>query len=276
MEAVYKHYDELGLNRQYNNRLQTPDFATYLNRYKISSRETEAACTPIKNVPYGTQARQMLDIYPSGLPGSKALVFIHGGYWQSLDKDDFQFVAAAFRQKAVTVFIINYPLAPAAAMAEIVESCAMALQWVTDHAASYHADPQEIYLVGHSAGGHLATQLMMMCAGIKGVCALSGLFNLIPIQLTSINDALKMDPNTAARFSPVLGNPIATCPLIVAVGSEETNEFKAQARELSMAWWPHTNVEYQEIAQANHYSIVELFADSGTDLHQSFCRMMNL
>ena len=113
---VYKQYDQPALDRQYNNRLQTPNFATHLDNYEVESRKTEKEFTSIKDIPYGEHVRELLDIYPSDKPKSKTLVFIHGGYWRALDKSSFQFVAGAFHSYSVTTVLISYPLAPAAAM----------------------------------------------------------------------------------------------------------------------------------------------------------------
>ena len=94
---VYKQYDQAALDRQYNNRLHVPEFATCIDRWKSLSRQTEKQFPVVKNIAYGQMTRETLDIYPSPQPFSKTLVFIHGGYWQKFDKDDFQFIANAFR-----------------------------------------------------------------------------------------------------------------------------------------------------------------------------------
>ena len=119
---IYKQYSQEELDNQYNNRLQVPHFATYLERWDKLSEATRQKHAYVKDLQYGDHWRECLDIFPSGKRGSKVLVFIHGGYWQLFDKTKFHFIAAAFLPHHITTVIINYPLAPAAAMDEIVAS----------------------------------------------------------------------------------------------------------------------------------------------------------
>src|SRR5690349_3838644 len=117
---IYKHYNQEQLDNQYNNRLQVPDFATYFERWDKLSAATREKHTYIKDLKYGDHSRESLDIFPSGKPNAKVLVFIHGGYWQLFDKTKFHFIASVFLRYNITTVLINYPLAPVAAMDEIV------------------------------------------------------------------------------------------------------------------------------------------------------------
>src|SRR4051794_2920533 len=90
---IYNNYDQEHLDRQYNNRLNVPDFATYLDRWEVLSQETEQMFTRIKDLQYGELRRERLDVYPSSFPNATTLVFIHGGYWHLFDKASFQFIA---------------------------------------------------------------------------------------------------------------------------------------------------------------------------------------
>src|SRR5262249_44808899 len=138
------------------------------------------------------------------------------------------------------------PLGPQASMAEIVASCRNSLVWLYQHAGEYGGDPQNIYISGHSAGGHLVAMLMATAWPdqaaelprdlIKGGCAISGLFDLIPIQLSYVNDKLGMDETVARQYSPVRLAPGCDSPLIVSVGEWETAEYRAQSHDLVTAW----------------------------------------
>jgi len=274
---VYKQYDQSALDRQYNNRLQTPGYGIHLENYEVLSRKTEKEYSSTKDISYGEHPRELLDIYPSDKPNSKTLVFIHGGYWRALDKSSFQFVAGAFHSYSVTTVLITYPLAPDAAMAKIVASCHRALDWIYDNIEQYNGDPEQVYIAGHSAGGHLAA--MLLVSGnhnrkIKGVCTLSALFNLIPIKISELNYTLKMDEEMALKNSPVRLHPEYKVPLLIAVGSEETDEFKAQSCELYESWKEKLPVQLMEIEGVNHYSIIEYFADQNTKLHLLMRAMM--
>src|SRR5262249_509506 len=150
------------------------------------------------NLAYGPHERERLDIFPAAQTPAPVQVFFHGGYWQAFSKDTFHFVGESFIEHGITTAYVNYPLGPQASMAEIVASCRNSLAWLYRHVGEYGGNPQKIYISGHSAGGHLVAMLMATAWPdqaaelprdlIKGGCTISGLFDLIPIQLSYVND----------------------------------------------------------------------------------------
>jgi len=280
---IYKKYDQRELDLQYNNRFHVPDFENYLQRWESLSSNVLKKYSVVQDIPYGDRCRECLDIFSSPSPLSKTLVFIHGGYWQRFDKSLFHFISAAFAGYEITTVLINYPLAPVVSMDQIVESCSEAIGWIDRNIASFNGDPDQMYVAGHSAGAHLAAMLMTAeeqqrhKASIKGVCAISGLFNLIPIQLSNINDVLQMDKETAIRNSPVFNDPVSSCPLLLAAGGAETNEFLDQSRELNDKWKNKTNsAKLMILPGLNHFSVLDSFCDANSLLHKSMCKLMKL
>jgi len=274
---VYKQYDQTALDRQYNTRLQVPEYAIHLQRWEDTSREAEKKFKPVHDIAYGDHERERLDIYPSSKKKAKTLVFIHGGYWQKFDKSLFQFVAEAFVSYECTVVLITYPLTPSVPLATIAASCQKAVRWVHANIHQYNGDPDELYVAGHSAGGHLA--VMMMCAGpagmVKGVCAMSGLFDLKPIRLSEINEIVQLDEHAVSRNSPVDLKPVCRCPMVIAVGADESDEFIAQSEALYFSWQKHNvPMELLRLPAINHYSIVESFADINSLLHAAMLQLM--
>jgi arylformamidase len=284
---IYRQYNQASLDEQYNNRLHVPGFASYFNRWEILSRETEKKYTCIRNISYGKGAAQILDVYPAAEPMSKTLIFIHGGYWQTMDKASFHFIAGGFRPYGITTVLLTYPLAPSVSMDEIVLSCREAVDWLYRNIPAYNGDPEQLFVAGYSAGGHLAVMLMAtnwnhfnknLAAGIiKGACTISGLFNLIPIQLSNLNQVLKMDMEMALRNSPVQLQPLNECPVILAAGGDETSEFKDQSREFYNCWQPAgIPMQLLEIPGLNHFSILETLPEPASVLHEAMCRLMGI
>ena len=281
---VYKQFDQAALNSQYNNRLHVPDFTAYMERWDLFSRQTEKELNPIKDVIYGSLPREQLDIYPSLQPFSKTLVFIHGGYWHKLGKADFQFVAKAFRACGITTVLMDYPLAPEVSIDQILTSCRQAVGWLYQHLPECNGDPAQLYISGYSAGAHLAAMLLttdwkhfdLTTDVIKGACLISGLFNLIPIRLSDINEVLQMSTATALRNSPIQHAPATQCPVSILVGGDETSEFLDQSRELYTCWKENIPAEIVQIEGLNHYSIVETMLDPGSQLHQAILRLMKI
>lgn len=280
---IYKKYNQQELDLQYNNRFHVPDFENYLQRWEKLSSDAGRKYGVIRGITYGDKAREYLDIFPSPNPLSKVLVFIHGGYWQRFDKSLFHFIAGSFTCYDITVVLINYPLAPDASMDQIVNSCSEAISWINKSIASFNGDPNQVYVAGHSAGGHLAAMIMTTevaqrhNTSIKGICAISGLFNLIPIQLSNINDVLKMNKETAIRTSPGFKEPVASCPLLIAVGSEETNEFIDQSKTMNTEWQnKNVSTKLMILPGLNHFSVLDSFCDANSLLHKSMCKLMKI
>jgi len=280
---IYKQYNQEQLNLQYNIRLDVPDFETYLEKWKTLSRLAENELHFIKDLAYGNLHRECLDVFPSGVAGSKTLLFIHGGYWQRFDKSLFHFIAGAFAKYDVTTVLMNYPLAPYATMDMIVVACKKARHWLNDNLVRLNGDPNQLFIAGHSAGAHLAAMILAMEkkeiieSAIKGVCAISGLFNLIPVQLSTINDAVQMDAAMAVKNSPVFLAPPDSGNLLLAVGEAETTEFKDQSTALYSNWKNKIrSIEMLHLPGLHHLSVVDSIHDLNALLHTAMCKWMNI
>ncbi len=244
--AVYATYDQAGLDRQYDNRARVPDFQDYIDRWtETSARAREATRGVELDVAYGPGPRHRLDIFPAG-PEQPVLVFIHGGYWRSLDKSIFSCVAPALNVAGVSVVVINYPLAPAATMDDIVAAVRGAFVWLARRAGGHGLNIARMHVAGHSAGGHLTAMVMstdwtglddqLPADLVKGGCAISGLYDLEPIRLCYLNADLHLDADSARRNSPVHLAPAQAGPLILTVGELESDEYHRQYRVQADAW----------------------------------------
>jgi arylformamidase len=276
---IYKQYTQETLNRQYNNRLNAPDHERDLQRWELLSREAEKKYPLIKNIAYGELPDEKLDIFPSEQANSKTLVFIHGGYWYKHIAADFYLIAEAFRPYGFTTVVINYPLMPGYSLDQLVISCRRSIDWVQKNIARYNGDPGQIYVAGHSAGGHLASMMMTgeePNRSIKAVCAISGLYNLQPVQLSYVNETIDLDSETALRNSPVNLFPVVSCPLLLAVGANESAEYLEQSRELYTSWSKQkANLELLEIPGADHFSILETMLVQSSPLHKAMWALMH-
>jgi arylformamidase len=277
--TVYKQYSQEQLNEQYNNRLHVPEFASYFERWEKLSRDTEREYDVVKNISFGIHPDERLDLFPAKKPLSKTMVFIHGGYWHLLDKTLFHFISGTFLERNVTTVFINYPLAPAASMDQIVLSVRNSMIWLYKNIEHYNGDPSDIYVMGHSAGGHLACMLTvdMDIQFLRAVITLSGLFRLEPLMLSNLNVVLGMDKETAARNSPVLFEPLNLCPILLAVGTDETDEFKSQSMDMYEGWKnKHSSIKIINIESKNHYSIVDAVTDKESSLQSEIFQLMKI
>jgi len=119
------------------------------------------------------QRRQLNVYYKSGVVQAKdVVVFIHGGSWSSGKKDIYWWLGRNLARKGVVAVTINYGLAPDNKYPQMAADCAEAIKWVTQHISTYHGNPARIFVMGHSAGGHLAELInadprYFAAAGIK-------------------------------------------------------------------------------------------------------------
>jgi arylformamidase len=276
---VYKHYSQEQLNDQYNMRLHVPDYANYFDRWERLSRQTAEHHTILKDIPYGDHSNECLDIFPSKIHHSKTLVYIHGGYWQMDDKAKYRFLAEHFLKYNVTTVLMNYPLAPQSSMDEIVHSCRRALGWLHDNIMSFNGDSTELYLLGHSAGGHLASMMLVEAEAnfLRAMISLSGLFRLEPLMLSYLNESIGLDHENAIKNSPVFLTPATDCPLLLVTGTEETDEFQAQSEDLCQCWKSKcSNIELLKVPQKNHFSILDAVIEKDSTLRAAIFRLMTI
>lgn len=284
-EPVYKQFDKDALDAQYNLRARHPDFQSYFDGYEEASGRTRAALECRLDVSYGDTPLQAVDVYPARAPGAPVLVFIHGGYWQGLDKRQFGFPAGPAVQAGAAVVSVNYDLAPAVTMDQIVEQCRRAVAWCAANAADFNGDPQRLHVAGHSAGGHLT--LMMVLTDwtaqrlpadlVKGACAISGLYDLEPVRLSYLNEVLHMDVETARRNSPLYHLGRRGPPIIAAVGADETDEFRRQNGMLATALRARgVHCEELTLPGLHHFNIVQALDDPQSPLTRALLTQLGL
>jgi acetyl esterase/lipase len=112
---------------------------------------------------YGTLPRQRLDLYQptNKSPSAGIVIFFYGGYWQYGEKGDYRFVADALTSQGYTAILPNYRVYPQTVFPGFVQDGALVVRWAHDHAKQIGSDPQHIYLMGHSAGAHIAALLTL-------------------------------------------------------------------------------------------------------------------
>ena len=193
---------------------------------------------------YGPTLAEYCDVFPAG-PAAPVHVFIHGGYWRRFSARDHDFVVPQLVAAGLTVVVVNYALCPIVSLDEIVRQVRAAIAWTYGHAGEFGADPSRLTVSGHSAGGHLtAMALLTDWAGdyglpadiIKGAVAISGLFDLGFVPYSYIQPKVQATWDQVARLSPIRHLPGAAPPLLVAVGGDETDEFRRQSRDFHAAW----------------------------------------
>ncbi len=260
------------VERGYNNRAAVPSHPKWFARWAVLSEAARETLHPRLNLRYGPNSKETLDLFVPAGPIRGTLLFIHGGYWRSLDKADHAFVAPPFVQAGMAVAVMNYDLCPMVSIATIVEECRRAVIWLVREGAAQGLGAAPIVVAGHSAGGHLAAMLHAtdwarlglsrhpVAAGVS----LSGVHDLSPLIQFSSNTDFQLDEAEAVRVSPIHLQPTTAAPFLIAVGADETSEFLRQAQLLWDAWPSHRPpgmASYLSIPQRHHFSVVADYAD---------------
>lgn len=259
--------DRATLDLQYNARATVPDIAPMLSDYASLSAQARATLPCALNVAYGPHPDETLDIFPAqGKQPGPVLIYLHGGYWRLLSKDDSSFMAPTLTRAGMTVVAVNYSLAPAVTLDHIVDQTRRAVAWVHQHIEQHHGDRQRLVIAGSSAGGHLAGMVLargwqenygMDSTAIAGAVLLSGLYDLSPLVDTHINDWMHLSLEAARRNSPIFALPDHRPPILVSYGSNETAEFKRQSRDYLAAWQTGSGqAEYVDMPGTNHFDLV--------------------
>jgi arylformamidase len=284
-ETLYKGFRKDELEYQYNPRESVPEYPELAKKRAEASRKARATLKSFLNVSYGSSPREVLDVYPAEKPGGPVLVYIHGGYWRSGSKDDNCNFAPAFVQREATVVLVEYDLCPTVTVTDIVRQIRAAIAWVYRNIASYGGNPSQLYISGHSAGGHLTAMALahdwekedLPRDFIKGAVATSGVYDLDMVMHVSPNEQIRMTPELAKKNNPFLHPPLPICPVIVAVGGTEPEGWKQMSKDFyQLCREQGMKCHYFEIPGANHYTMSEHLADPNSPLTQAMFKQMGV
>ena len=270
-------------DRMYNNRALVPDFADHFAHWQKASVEARAQLKSKLDVRYGDGPGETLDIFPAQDANAPVVIFIHGGYWRSLDKSDHSFVAPALRDMGACVVVVNYALCPGTpeqpvTIPDIALQMAKATAWVWRHIAEHGGDRSRISAIGHSAGGHLAAMLLgcdwkkvgrdLPAGLVRKAMSISGLFDLEPIRKTPFVQAdLRLTPAHVRMASPAKWQRPRQGVLYTVAGGDESPEFLRHNHLIHQAWGPKTVPVCEDLDGLNHFNIVIDLTRPGTRLN---------
>jgi len=208
---------------------QKLDFADRMAPGPVEYRQA-----PLTSIAYGDDARQKLDIY---LPkqnadgGSTVLIFFHGGSWHDGKREGYGFLGRAFAARGFVTVIADYRKAPSVRFPAFVQDTASAIAWVHANIAKYDGDADRIFIMGHSAGAHIAMMTALdpqwLAANkltpnvIKGVIGLAGPYDFLPLTSDSSKIALGQWSNLT-ETQPITYARGDAPPLLLLTGDKDT------------------------------------------------------
>ena len=256
---------------EYNNRARVPDHPEIFARWEREAAAYRERMKAEENaelgLAYGPSPRQTIDIFrPRGGGAGPLALFIHGGYWRSLEPSQFSQMARGMNAHGVTVAVSGYDLCPQVSIGDIIRQTQQACLLVWKRLG------RRIMVSGHSAGGHLAA--CMMATDWKKLdadapadlvptgYAISGLFDLEPLTHLATNADFKLDAAEARRISPLFW-PVAKGRVLDAVvGGIESSEFLRQSKIIADGWREKgVETRYEAIPGMNHFTVCDPMTD---------------
>ena len=284
-EPAYKGFRQDELEYQYNPRVSVPEYPELAKVRAAQARKVRESAKSWLNVPYGSSAREMLDIYAADKPGGPVLVYIHGGYWRSGSKEDNCNFVPTFTRRGATVVLLEYDLCPQVTVTDIVRQTRASIAWVYRNITRYSGNPAKLFVSGHSAGGHLTAMALAHDWGkeglpsdlIKGAVATSGVYDLDMVMKISVQEQVRMTPDQAKANSPFLNPPRVKCPVLVAIGGDEPDGWQQMSRDyFEFCKQNGMDAEYLIEPEANHYTMSEHLLDDTQPLTKAMIKQMGI
>jgi arylformamidase len=254
---------------EYDNRGRVPEHPEIFARWQREAAGYRAAARDAEfGLGYGPSPRQTIDLFPAKDDDAMTplALFIHGGWWRSLEPSMFSQLAAGPNARGVTVAVAGYDFCPQVSIATIIEEMRAACLWL------WRKHKKRIFVYGHSAGGHLAACLLAQdwkafasdaqADLVPAAYAISGVYDLAPLVHVSQNSDLRLDDAEARRVSPLHWKVPAGRTLDAVVGALESSEFLRQSKIIAEGWGARgVAARYEEIAGTNHFTVVDALSD---------------
>ncbi len=285
---AYKGMTAKQLVDAYDVYLVIPDAEELLRANRERAQQVEAHLKPIKDVAYGGESVQKLDIYaPKAAKSVPVIVDIHGGGWASGTKNPSALQASAVMSAGAIWVPIDYGLAPAYSIDQIIDHVRVAISWIYRNIDQYGGDPNQIYIYGFSAGAHLAGTALMPGWHqeygvpenvIKGAVMLSGVYDLegyVHAQ-KGPQEYLKMTLEDARRASPVHHIPKRPIPIIVGYGGDELPQFFVETQVYAGALAKAgCDVILIEVPGTHHFTVINELGNMQGELFQTVKNLLN-
>lgn len=262
---------DIDYETEYDNRARVPEhpeiFARWARDAELFRAEALKDGRAELGLNYGDTLRQTVDLFlPQSGETAPFAVFIHGGWWRSLDPSLFSHMARGPNARGVAVAVIGYDLCPNVSLADIITQIRRACAYL------WQRYGRRMLVCGHSAGGHLAAAMVatdwpslypkVPADLVPAGYSVSGVFDLTPLIGISVNQDLRLDAATVRDVSPVFWPVKSERIFDAAVGGLESNEFKRQSQMIARAWGQSgASTRYEEIPGTNHFTVIDPLAD---------------
>ncbi len=260
-EPVYLSYDQETLNLNYNQSAWATNADAIIAWYRSESLAAHAQLQP-RTYEYGLSPFERIDVFATAESRAPVAIYVHGGAWRSLDRLDSAYAAANFISAGVNFAVLDFPSIPDARLPDMVNAVQRGIGWLTARHDELGFDSNRLIVIGHSSGAHLVAAALTapghdaLAGRVKAILCASGAYDLEGPMLSARGNYLQLTHTEIDRFSPARHANSMSCPVAIAYGTFETDEYRRHALEFHAAL-EATGVPVS-LTRANHQNHFEI------------------
>lgn len=245
----------------------------------VSANAQDRKIREVKDIPYyegrdADQRKHKLDLYlPNTDKPFPVVMFIHGGAWRTGDRAMYGALGNRFAEQGIGLAAISYRLSPKVKHPEHVKDCARAFAWLVANIGKHGGDPKRLFVMGHSAGGHLTALLTLDKKylaehkvpedAIKGSIPISGVYDIPAVEkenrlLKIFYDAFGPDSDVCRDASPVTHVKNLKAPMLVVTETKDNSMVRPTMKKFKEAFEKEgiKGVEFADAEDRDHGSIL--------------------
>ena len=286
--AVFLDYDQVELDRCYDQTNWAPNMDIVHSRTEANSAAArERLGAPIR-LAYGPTEIEKLDLFKAEQAGAPVMIYVHGGAWRNGSSSRCHTPAELFHAAGINFIALDFinVLEAGGSLFPMIDQVRRAVAWVWRNARSFGADPERIYVFGHSSGAHLTGNILttdwpgrydVPATILKGGIVCSGMYDLAPVRLSARSKYVAFTDEMVEELSSIRHIDRLHCPVVVAYGDCESPEFQRQNRDFAAAVAKAGKpVELLMGHGYNHFEIAETLASPFGLLGRAALKLMNV
>lgn len=265
---VFLDYDQARLDLNYNQSAWAPNAGEIIAWYRSASIAAHQKLAPL-NLSYGDGPLERIDLFSVREANAPLVVYVHGGAWRALSRMDSAFAAEAFVAAGVNFAALDFASIPDARLPDMVGQVQRGIGWLSRHGSALGCDVGRLVVAGHSSGAHLvaaalsvATDSQIAPGTVSGAVCASGAYDLEAPMLSARGAYLQLSSTEVDTFSPIRHLERIGCPMIVAYGDGETDEYCRHAKSLHAGLMEAGKTSQLIVAKGqNHFEFSRTLAD---------------
>ena len=278
---VFLDYDQAELDRCYDQTNWAPNMALVHGRSDAQCEVIRQRLGAPERLAYGPAEIEKLDLFKARVPNAPVMIYVHGGAWRSGASSRCHGPAEMFVDNGCNFIALDFSnvIETGGDLLPMIDQVRRAVVWVYRNAKSFGADPERVYVFGHSSGAHLTGNILTTdwpkrygapMNIIKGGMCTSGMYELAPVRLSARSGYVKFSDDMVEQLSSIRHIDLLNCPIVVSYGDQESPEFKRQniafAEAVKKAGKP---VKLQVGVGLNHFEMAETLGNPHSMLGRS-------